>query len=149
MSSLFVDANIPTYASGSPHPLRTPCVEVLKLIAAHPNAFVTDAEVLQELLHRYLALKRWPDPGLTAIETFEFAMRGRIAAVTPSDVLAAARSATALPRLSARDLLHLAIARRLGAVAIVTAERGFDALPDVERLDPSDVAIWRERVIAE
>jgi predicted nucleic acid-binding protein len=146
MICLFVDANVPTYAAGSPHPLKQPCLDVLDLVADYPRAFVTDAEVLQELLHRYLHLRFWPDPGLTVVENFEFTMRGRVAALEAADVLTAARSAESLPRLSSRDVIHLAIARRLEAQAIITADRGFDDLPDIERLDPGDVAIWRERV---
>jgi len=42
------------------HPLKEPCKQVLHLAARYPGAFFTDAEVLQEMLHRYLALKRWP-----------------------------------------------------------------------------------------
>ena len=54
---LFVDANIPFYAAGRPHPLKEPCQQIVALAARHPRAFVTDAEVLQELLHRYVAIR--------------------------------------------------------------------------------------------
>lgn len=148
MSPLFVDTNIPIYAAGKPHPLKAPCSAVLELIAQRPDAFVTDAEVLQELLHRYLGLKLWPNPGLTLIESFEILMRGRIEAVVTSDVLVAARSANTVSGLSARDLLHLAVARRVGAGAIVTADRDFEGLAGIERLDPKDVLEWRERLTA-
>jgi len=47
------------YAVGGPHPLKQPCARILLLLAERPDAFVTDAEVLQELVHRYLALRRW------------------------------------------------------------------------------------------
>lgn len=59
-SPIFLDANVPIYAAGRPHALKEPCVEVLTRVAERPQAFITDAEVLQELLHRYLALGRWP-----------------------------------------------------------------------------------------
>ena len=55
----FLDASVPTYAASRAHPLKGPCIQVLLLAAEHPQAFVTDAEVLQELLHRYLALRLW------------------------------------------------------------------------------------------
>lgn len=147
MSLLFVDTNIPIYAAGKPHPLKTPCSQVLELIARRPHAFVTDAEVLQELVHRYLSLALWPNPGLIVVERFEVLMRGRIEAVSAADMLAAAYSAATFLGLSARDLLHLTVARRVGANAIVTADRDFDGLPDIERLDPGDVPEWRERVL--
>jgi predicted nucleic acid-binding protein len=145
----FVDTNVPIYAAGKPHSLKAPGSEVLELIARQPDAFVTDAEVLQELVHRYVSLKLWPDPGLTVVESFGVLMRGRVERVGARDVLTAARSATDFPRLSARDLLHLAVARRVGSDAIVTADRDFDKLPVIERLDPGDVSGWRGRVLVE
>ena len=56
---VFIDANVPIYASGRKHPNKEPCARVLTMAAEHPWSFVTDAEVLQELLHRYLASGRW------------------------------------------------------------------------------------------
>jgi uncharacterized protein len=146
MVLLFVDANIPIYAAGKPHPLKVPCSDVLHLIARHPRCFVTDAEVLQELLHRYRSLKLWPNPGLIVIESFAVLMRGRVEAVGVTDVLDAAHSAKPFAKLSARDLLHLAVAERLGSNGIVTADRDFAGLPTIERLDPAAVSQWRDRV---
>jgi len=58
---IFLDANIPMYAAGRPHPLKQPCLDVLALVALYPDAFCTDAEVFQEILHRYRAQGRWQD----------------------------------------------------------------------------------------
>ena len=46
--------------SGKPPPFKARCSEILEVIAQRPHAFVTDAEVLQELLHRHLSLRLWP-----------------------------------------------------------------------------------------
>jgi len=54
----FIDANVPMYAVGAEHPLKAPCLRVLESIARGELRAVTDAEVLQELLHRYTALGR-------------------------------------------------------------------------------------------
>ena len=54
---VFIDTNVPIYAAGRAHPLKEPCARILLLVAEHSQAFVTDAEVLQELQHRYLALR--------------------------------------------------------------------------------------------
>jgi predicted nucleic acid-binding protein len=50
--------------------------------------------------------------------------------------------------LSARDLLHAAVMTRIGADQIVSADRGFDRLPDLTRLDPAELVDWRARVPA-
>ena len=57
--AVFIDANVPIYAAGREHLYKQPCVRILRMVADNPQLFVTDAEVLQELLHRYLASGRW------------------------------------------------------------------------------------------
>ena len=56
--AVFIDANVPIYAAGGDHPLKEPCARILRSVAEDPKPFLTDSEVLQELLHRYLALGR-------------------------------------------------------------------------------------------
>ncbi len=142
-SPIFVDANIPIYAAGAPHPLKDPCIEVLRLIGSQPEAFVTDAEVLQELLHRYLRLELWPDPGYVVLRNFELVMRGRIEMIRPEDVMHAAGFAATYPDIPARDLLHFAVMSRLSATQVVTADKDFARLPGVTKLDPADLSAWR------
>ena len=48
-SAIFIDANIPVYASGREHPYKEPCARILKMAAERPLLFVTNAEVLQRL----------------------------------------------------------------------------------------------------
>jgi predicted nucleic acid-binding protein len=158
LSRLFLDANVPTYAAGREHPLKEPCKEVLRLAARNPGAFFTDAEVLQELLHRYLALKRWPE-GKRVVLDFAALMEGSVEPVLAEDVVLAcaladrhgAGSRRSAGRLAARDLLHAAVVLRLaegsaeGAGRIVSADGDFDELAGsgIRRLDPADVGSWR------
>lgn len=143
----FIDANVPIYAAGRAHPLKEPCIQVLLLAAEHPQAFVTDAEVLQELLHRYLALRLWPQ-GQQVFQRFSELMEERVEAVQAEDVQRAAALADAHQELGGRDLLHTAVMHRLGVSRIISADIGFDRLPKIERLDPAQVATWRLSVLA-
>ncbi len=142
----FIDTNIPIYAAGKPHPLKGPCVDILLLVAEYPQSFVTDAEVLQELLHRYLALRLWPQ-GRIAFRRFSEVMRDRVEAVQAADMERAADLADAHQDLGGRDLLHAAVMQRLGLRHIISADTGFDRLPEVERLDPTQVASWQGLVL--
>jgi uncharacterized protein len=142
----FIDANVPLYASGREHPLREPCVDILDLAAQHHDAFVTDAEVLQELLHRYLALRLWPQ-GVPLFARFASLMRSRTAAILGPDVERAAELASRYPGLSARDIIHVAVMKRLTVTRIVSADQGFDRLPDIERLDPARFSEWRNSIV--
>jgi predicted nucleic acid-binding protein len=141
----FLDANAPIYAAGRPHRLKEPSSQVLMLAAERPASFVTDAEVLQELLHRYLALRLWPQ-GREAFHRFADLMRERVEPVQASDVEQAALLADEYPELGARDLLHAAVMRRLGVRRLVSADAGFDRLSALERLDPADVETWRDKL---
>ena len=141
----FIDANVPIYAAGRAHPLKDPCIQVLLLAAEHPQAFVTDAEVLQELLHRYLSLRIWPQ-GREAFLRFSELMEERVEAVQAADVQQAADLADSHGELGGRDLLHAAVMHRLGVGRIISADTGFDQLREIERLDPAQVAAWQGSV---
>jgi predicted nucleic acid-binding protein len=147
MTPAFVDANVAIYGTGRSHPLKPACQRIFLLIADHPEAFMTDAEVLQEILHRYVALRMWPKPGGPAFERFLALVRNQTEPLYLADVERAAESAEGYPMLSARDLVHLAVMQRLGVTQIISADRGFDMIDDVERLDPADIDAWQERVL--
>ena len=149
MGRVFIDANIPIYLGGSDHPLKEPSKEILATVAVRREPFITDAEVLQELLHRYKSLRMWPEPGERTFVDFAMLMDGRIEPMFAEDVQRAADLADAHPRLSARDLVHIAVMERAGATAIVTADTAFDNLAGIERLDPANAASWLPRFAEE
>ena len=145
--AIFIDTNIPIYAGGGEHPLKEPSLEVLALIARRPGAFATDAEVLQELLHRYVALGRWSQ-GREVFQRFAALMAQRVEAIHAVDIETAATLADQHSGLAARDLVHVAVMARIGSAQIVSADRGFDRLAELERLDPANVGAWRIAVEA-
>ena len=139
--AVFIDANVPIYAAGADHPYKEPCSRILRMAADEPGHFLTDAEVLQELVHRYLALGRWA-LGREVLRAFATALQGRIEPVHAEDVLSAGHLADRHPGISARDLVHAAVMQRLGVWRIASADRDFDRMRDVERLDPARMAQW-------
>jgi predicted nucleic acid-binding protein len=138
----FIDANVPIYAAGREHPCREPCIRVLVAVNDNPGAFVTDAEVFQEVLHHYLRTER-RDAGQVVVESFAAIMYGRVSPVTIDDVLAAGQLAMTHRGLSSRDLLHLAVMHRLGVTRIVTADADFGRVPGIIRVDPADDREWK------
>ena len=103
--TVFIDANVPIYAAGVDHPFKKPCARILRSVAEDPRPFITDSEVLQELLHRYLALGRW-ELGREVLRTFAAIMHGRIEPILAEDVLTASELADRHAGVSARDLVH-------------------------------------------
>ena len=143
----FLDTNVPIYASGGAHEKKAPCLQVMAMVARYPRAFVTDVEVLQELMHRYLATRRWT-LGREVLWAFSEVMEDRIEPVQLSDIGVASALADDHPGISARDFLHAAVMRRLGVVRIISADRDFDRLPGIVRLDPVDVDAWESSVLS-
>lgn len=135
MSPVFVDVNLPMYAAGAPHPLREPARRVIRAIATGQLAAVTDAEVFQEILYRYLHIGE-REKGFRVFDRFYRIMIGRILPVEEADVLHARGLAERYPALSPRDLFHLAVMVRHGLTEIITADTGFDAIAEVQRIDP-------------
>ena len=145
--AVFIDANIPIYAAGRDHPLKEPCAQILRMAAKEPQSFVTNSEVLQELMHRYLAAGRWV-PGREVLRAFAEVMHDRIEPVHAEDILAALELADHNPGISSRDLVHTAVMQRLGTGCIISADTDFDRLEGVARLDPARVMEWERSISA-
>ena len=93
---------------------------------------MTDAEVLQEILHRYVAIER-----RDAIQPAFDALLGVVDEVFPVETPAVERAKEIVlgtSRLSARDALHLAVMERHRVDRILSFDRGFDGFPGMTRL---------------
>jgi len=55
---ILVDSNIPMYLVGAPHPHKADAQRLLERLITDRQRLVTDAEVLQEILRRYVAIDR-------------------------------------------------------------------------------------------
>ena len=55
---IFVDSNVPMYLIGRDHPNKDAALRVLGELVRAGETLVTDVEVFQEILHRYVALRR-------------------------------------------------------------------------------------------
>jgi predicted nucleic acid-binding protein len=127
---IFVDSNIPMYLIGTDHPNKDAARRLLERAITDGEMLVTDAEVLQEILHRYVAIDR-----RDAIEPATSALLGVVDEVYPverADV-ERARRIVLETRLSARDAIHVAIMRRRGIDRILTFDRAFDQAEGIAR----------------
>ena len=55
---ILIDSNVPMYLVGAPHPHKIDAQRLLERLVAERQRLVTDAEVFQEILHRYVAIDR-------------------------------------------------------------------------------------------
>jgi len=130
---ILVDSNVPMYLVGAAHPHKVDAQRLLESALAAGERLVTDVEVLQELCHRYAAIGR-----RDAIQpAFDVTLQivDDVLSIERLDVDAAKDIVLRYAALSARDALHVAIMRHHGIERIMTFDRGFDAVPGIERLD--------------
>jgi uncharacterized protein len=129
---LFVDSNVPMYLVGAAHENKARATILLEETIASSERLVTDAEVLQEILHRYGAIGRVEavQPALDAI----LGVVDEIYPIESSDVLGAKDVLLGAYRLSARDSLHVAIMRRHGVDRILSFDQRFDRYPGIARV---------------
>jgi len=129
---ILVDSNVPMYLVGADHPHKSDAQRALERLVSRRERLVTDAEVLQEILHRYVAIDR-----RTAIQpAFDvlLAIVDEVFAVDVDTVERAKAIVLARERLSARDALHVAVMERQGVTRILSFDAGFDGVPGIERL---------------
>ncbi len=129
---IFVDSNIPMYLVGAAHPHKDDARRLLERVIAAGERLVTDAEVLQEILHRYAAIDR-----RDAIQPAFDALLGVVDEVFPVTVPDVERAKTLVlghRTISARDAIHGAIIERAKISRIMSFDAGFDALPGLVRL---------------
>ena len=135
---VLVDASVVMYAAGAPHRYQQPCVRIMEAVATGQLEACTDAEVLQEIAHRYFAIGR-REAALNLLERLPLIFL-RILPVRRDELLVFPALAAAHPRLGARDIVHLAVMATNALTQIVTADLDFDGIPGVERVDPEDLA---------
>ena len=129
---ILVDANVPMYLIGADHPNKAASVRMLERAATHRERLVTDAEVFQEILHRYVAINR-----RDAIQPAFDALNAIIDEVFPVEASSVERAKDLLlgyGRLSARDAIHVAAMQAHGVTRIMSFDGAFDVIPGLTRL---------------
>jgi len=128
---IFIDSNIPMYLVGASHPHKTNAQRLLEKLIRDDQRLVTSAEVLEEILYRYVAIDR-----RDAIQPAFDALTGvvdEVLAVDRAAVERAKRIVLEYQRLSARDAVHLAVMEQHGIDRILSFNRGFDGFAGITR----------------
>jgi uncharacterized protein len=132
---IFIDANVPMYLVGGEHPHKADAKRVLERLTVEQRQLVTSSEVLQEIMHRYVAADRreWIEHAFNALH----GVVDDVFAVEAADVLAAKDLVLAYERLSARDAVHAAVMRRRQITEVLSFDSGFDEVAGITRLPAS------------
>lgn len=130
--TILIDANVPMYLIGEPHPHKRDAQQLIEDLIARQAHLVTDAEVLQEILHRYYAIHR--------IDAMQPAFDLMLSVV--DEVLPIERSTVQLAKKflqgkkpgSARDAIHAAVMEQHQIDWIFSFDRDFDRIPGIRRI---------------
>lgn len=131
---MLVDANVLMYAAGGAHPHKAPSVALVRRIATGDVDAAVDAEVLQEILHRYRALRRWA----AGREVYDHAriIFSVVLPVTIAELDRARRLLDQHKAIMARDALHAAVVLEHRLEGIWSYDMDFDRIAGIRRREP-------------
>ncbi|HEV8076385.1 MAG TPA: type II toxin-antitoxin system VapC family toxin [Candidatus Acidoferrum sp.] len=129
---ILIDSNVPMYLVGAPHPNKVEALRILEKAIMDRQRLLTDAEVFQEILHRYVSINR-REAIQPAFDTL-LALVDAVLAVDQETVVEAKQIVSGYPQLSARDAVHLAVMRLHGIDRILSFDSGFDGFRGITRI---------------
>jgi uncharacterized protein len=129
---ILVDSNLPMYLVGAHDGWKGRARRTLERAVAAGERLVTDAEVLQEILHRYVAIDR-----RDAIQPAFDALLQLVDEVLTIDAAAVERAKSLVlsyRTISARDAIHAGVMQQHGITRIMSFDAAFDAIPGLIRI---------------
>ena len=136
--TVFIDTAVIMYAAGGDHPLRDPSRRVLSRVGVGEVDGVISAEVIQEILRRFISIRR-PEIGRDqATDAMDFF--GPVLPITHAVMRRVPDLVMKYPSLDARDLVHVATCINEGITTIASPDCGFDQVAEIRRIDPAEFA---------
>ena len=120
------------YPIGAAHPHKTEAQLLLERLIAAGQRLVTDAEVLQEILHRYTAIDKREAIGPAFQVVLDIV--DDVFAIEKADVLRAGEIAQNPASLSARDAVYIAVIKHQGVRSVLSFDADFDRWPGLKRI---------------
>lgn len=133
---IFLDANVFMYAIGAEHVYKAPCLRILSDVETGKLTAVINTEIMQEMLYRYSYIGR-PDTGIQICQTIlEYPID--ILPVTVSDTKQAIKLFKSYhpSGIKPRDVIHIATMQNNRITHLISADKEFDRLPSIIRIDP-------------
>lgn len=133
---MFIDTNVFLYAAGRSHPMKPYALRVLENIGSGAIEAQTNTEVIQEILY-VLNRRNARDSGI-ALAREVLDLLPNPLPVTKPDTALALLYLERYRQLKVRDAIHLGTMLTNGIEEIVSADRDFDGIDDIRRLDLSE-----------
>jgi predicted nucleic acid-binding protein len=134
---IFLDTNVFLYAAGGEHRLREPARRILRLLEAGTLAATTSVEVVQELT--FVLWRRGLHRQGRELARIVLRLFPAMLPLTRADLELALSVLDRSPSLTPRDAVHVATMRRHGIDTIASADRHFDDVSGIRRIDLAEV----------
>ena len=136
MSEYFLDTNIFMYAAGKPHEFKEPCISILSKVQSGELNAAIDTEVFQEILYRYHHINL-SDKGVDLAWSM-MDIRFDVLPVTKKVIEVSLYFYQQYQNkgISPRDIIHVATMIQNDIKKIVSVDRHFDVIEEVQRIDP-------------
>lgn len=136
MRRFLYDTSVFVYALGGEHAYREPCREIVRRAAAGDLQGEASGDLLQELVHQ--RLRRTGDRVAAVQAARNVAKLAWWHPLEPNDVQRGIDLFQNHNNLDARDAVFAALAINRGIDAILSTDRAFDGVEELERIDPAD-----------
>ena len=118
--------------------MKTPCVRVIQRIREMTIAAAINTEVIQEILHRFRAIRK-SKHGINLARDARL-ISSVVLPVTDRDSVLAIELLEKHPQLPVRDAFHAATMLHNGIETIISVDRHFDSIAKIKRVDPQDAS---------
>jgi uncharacterized protein len=140
VKSVFIDTNIFVYAIGKAHKYRNPCRTIVQQLATGEVRGEMSVEVVQEFTH----IRRRQGFADSVIRSREIiAVVAKVHAAELRDLDTALMLIEKYDNLPVRDAMHAASAINRGITSILSTDKDFDEVHEIERIDPADLTAVR------
>lgn len=136
MRPFVFDTAVFLYAVGSEHPYREPCREILRLVEQGVLAGDASVELIQEFAH--VRLRRTGDLAGSLRDAQSVRRVCRLHDLQQRDLDLALDLWSRYAMNDLRDAVFAATALNRGIDAILSPDRDFDVVQEIERIDPAD-----------
>ena len=134
MKNIFIDSNVFMYAHGASHKYKEPSLKIMRLVALDAFCGLTSSEVLQEILYRYSAINKKSLGRQIVFNTLS--VIHEVLPVDKNDILTAIHLMDKYHWLPVRDAIHVSCAIGNNIRYILSADRHFDRVKEINRIDP-------------
>ena len=131
-----LDTNIFIYARGKAHRYKEPCRKIIESLEDPRHDLSIDTEVLQKLLYVY-DYRGERGVGIELVKDLEILLPSPIP-ITGVIISQTANLMREYADLVPRDAIHAAVVIIEGLEGIISADKIFDSMSEIKRIDPID-----------